>query len=167
LPEVRCGSRAVPWMKQRSRWIKGYMMTWAVHMRDPVALWRDLGPRRFFGVQVLYLGAMVQFLTAPLLWTMWISLAGLSHPLVAGLPPVFGIGMIVVFLLSEAIGLTVAVAALRRTGHRMSGFWVLALPVYFPLAALASYKAALEVVTRPFYWDKTRHGLYDPLDPGG
>lgn len=163
--EANC--RAVPWMKQRSRWIKGYMMTWAVHMRDPVALWRDLGPTRFFGVQVLYLGSMVQFLTAPLLWTMWISLSGLSHPLVAGLPPVVGIGMIVVFLLSEAIGLTVAVGALRRTGHRISGFWVLALPFYFPLAALASYKAALEVVTRPFYWDKTRHGLYDPLDPGG
>lgn len=161
--EANC--RAVPWMKQRSRWIKGYMMTWAVHMRNPVALWCDLGPWRFLGVQVLYLGAMVQFLTAPLLWTMWFSAVGLGNPLISAMPPAIGLALFTIFVLSEVIGLTLAVVALRRTAHRFSARWVLALPFYFPLAALASYKAALEVVTRPFYWDKTRHGLHDPLDP--
>jgi cellulose synthase/poly-beta-1,6-N-acetylglucosamine synthase-like glycosyltransferase len=162
--EANC--RAVPWMKQRSRWIKGYMMTWAVHMRNPVALWRDLGPWRFLGVQVLYLGAMVQFLTAPLLWTMWFSAVGLGNPLVAALPPAVGMALFAIFLIAEGIGLTLAVVALRRTSHQFSARWVLVLPFYFPLAALASYKAALEVVTRPFYWDKTRHGIYNPPDSG-
>ena len=23
------------WIRQRSRWVKGYMQTWLVHMRDP------------------------------------------------------------------------------------------------------------------------------------
>ena len=47
--EANC--RALPWVKQRSRWLKGYAMTWAVHMRDPRRLWRELGPRGFIGVQ--------------------------------------------------------------------------------------------------------------------
>ena len=56
--EANC--RTWPWVRQRSRWLKGYAMTWAAHMRAPVALWRDLGTRRFVGVQVLFLGTLVQ-----------------------------------------------------------------------------------------------------------
>ena len=33
------------WLKQRSRWLKGYMQTWLVHMRDPLALVRRTGLR--------------------------------------------------------------------------------------------------------------------------
>lgn len=40
-------SRVGNWIRQRSRWIKGYMQTWLVHMRNPVQLWRDLGAKGF------------------------------------------------------------------------------------------------------------------------
>jgi hypothetical protein len=33
---------------------------------------------------------------------------------------------------------------------------------YHPLGAVASWKALVELVVRPFYWDKTAHGLYGP-----
>ncbi len=29
---------------------------------------------------------------------------------------------------------------------------------YWPLAAIASWKAFAELLSRPFYWDKTPHG---------
>ena len=61
--EANC--RPWPWVRQRSRWLKGYAVTWAVHMRNPARLWRDLGPWRFFGVQVLFVGTLSQFITAP------------------------------------------------------------------------------------------------------
>jgi cellulose synthase/poly-beta-1,6-N-acetylglucosamine synthase-like glycosyltransferase len=61
--------RTWPWIRQRSRWLKGYAVTWAVHMRDPVRLWRDLGPRRFWGFQIMFLGTVLQFALAPLLWS--------------------------------------------------------------------------------------------------
>jgi hypothetical protein len=35
------------------------------------------------------------------------------------------------------------------------------LNLYFPLGALAAWKAIYEVAVRPFYWDKTAHGLFD------
>ena len=44
--EEEANCRALPWIKQRSRWIKGYMMTWAVHMRDPGCCGAQLGPAR-------------------------------------------------------------------------------------------------------------------------
>ena len=57
------------WIRQRSRWIKGYAMTWAVHMRDPLSLLGELGPLRFLAIQILFLGTLSQFLLAPLLWS--------------------------------------------------------------------------------------------------
>ena len=76
--EANC--RALPWVKQRSRWIKGYMMTWAVHMRQPRLLWRQLGPRGFMGFQALFLGTIAQFLLAPLLWSFMLLPFGFDHP---------------------------------------------------------------------------------------
>ena len=37
-------ARFLPWLKQRTRWYKGWMQTWLVHMRRPVRLMRELTP---------------------------------------------------------------------------------------------------------------------------
>jgi cellulose synthase/poly-beta-1,6-N-acetylglucosamine synthase-like glycosyltransferase len=157
--EANC--RAIPWIKQRSRWIKGYMMTWAVHMRDPGLLWRQLGPRAFIGFQVMFLGTIAQFLLAPLMWSLLLVPFGLDHPLLSALPPVAFWTMLAAFLMSEAASLAVGIVGIRRTDHRLSPWWVLTMKLYFPLATMAAYKAMVELVTRPFYWDKTTHGLFD------
>lgn len=157
--EANC--RALPWVKQRSRWIKGYMMTWAVHMRDPVLLWRQLGPRAYLGFQIMFLGTIAQFLLAPLLWSFLVIPFGISHPLLEVLSPVTVWAMIAAFILSEVANLSVGIIGLGRTQHRITAWWVPTMKLYFPLATLAAYKALAELVTRPFYWDKTTHGLFD------
>ena len=159
--EEEANCRALPWVRQRSRWIKGYMMTWAVHMRDPALLWRQLGPRAFLGFQMMFLGTIAQFLLAPLLWSFMLVPFGVAHPLLGVLPPGGVLAVAAVFLLSEAVNLTLGIIALRRTRHGLSRIWVPTMTLYFPLASLASYKALIELVTKPFYWDKTTHGLYD------
>lgn len=153
--------RALPWVKQRSRWLKGYMMTWVSHMRDPGLLWRQLGPWRFAGFQVLFLCTLSQFLLAPLLWSFWITLFGLSHPVAEALAPAAIIAVVGLFLITEATNLALGLAALRLTRHGFSRFWVPSLHLYFPLGALAAYKALWEALTKPFYWDKTSHGQFD------
>lgn len=159
LEEANC--RALPWVKQRSRWIKGYMMTWGVHMRHPLALWRDLGPRRFAAMQVHFLGSITQVLFAPLLWSWWPVALGLWHPVTAALPGALVLGLSLFFLLAQATDLGLALAGLRRSGHRLSPAWVPLMMVYHMLAVPAAWKALWEVMTRPFYWDKTVHGLFD------
>jgi glycosyltransferase XagB len=166
LEEANC--RPLPWIKQRSRWIKGYMMTWAVHMRNPALLWRQLGPRRFFGFQVLFLGTIAQFLLAPLLWSFLVVPFGVTHPLFNLLPGAALWAMAGIFLLSEVVNLAIGIVGLRRTGHGLSLWWVPTMKVYFPIASLAAYKGLVELATRPFYWDKTTHGIFDDMaDPKG
>jgi glycosyltransferase XagB len=157
--EANC--RALPWIKQRSRWIKGYMMTWVVHMRQPRLLWRQLGPKGFLGFQVLFLGTIAQFLLAPLLWSFLILSFGFGHPLHGLLPMPAVWALAVLFFLSEVANIVIGALGLGRTRHGLSLMWVLTLKVYYPLASLAAYKGLLELATRPFYWDKTTHGLFD------
>ena len=154
--EANC--HAIPWIKQRSRWIKGYMMTWRVHMRDPVRLWRQLGPRGFFSFQILFLGSLTEALLAPLLLSFWAVTLGVPHPVADLLGSTALHGMTALFLLCETLNLSISILAIRRTRHRINPVWVLALRLYHPLAGLAAYKALWEMLWRPFYWDKTGHG---------
>jgi cellulose synthase/poly-beta-1,6-N-acetylglucosamine synthase-like glycosyltransferase len=156
--EANC--RALPWVKQRSRWIKGYMMTYITHMRQPAALWRDLGPRGFLGFQALFLGSLSQALLLPLLWSFWLLALGLGHPLDALLAPGLITAMVVLFLACEALNIAIGVTGLRRSRQKISPLWVPTLTLYFPLQAFAAYKALWEMLRRPFYWDKTSHGAF-------
>ncbi|MEM6303162.1 MAG: glycosyltransferase family 2 protein [Pseudomonadota bacterium] len=155
--EANC--RTWPWVRQRSRWLKGFLVTWCVHMRAPRMLLRDLGWRRFIGVQVLFLATFSQFLLAPLLWSFWLTLFGMPHPVALTLGPVAMWTVIAVFVLAEAINLALAFAAVSGPRHRHLLKWVVTTPVYFALGALAALKALREFVVSPFFWDKTQHGF--------
>ena len=162
--EEEANCRLWPWIKQRSRWLKGYMITWAVHMRAPRRLASDLGAWRFLGVQLLFLGTISQFLLAPLLWSFWMLPTGLPHPMLAyGAPAIWALAGL--FLATELLGMAVAAYALRRPKHRGLLPWIPVLMIYFPLAALAAYKGLAELLTRPFFWDKTEHGKFDAGGP--
>ncbi len=152
-------ARPVAWIRQRSRWQKGYAMTWASHMRDPAKLWHELGAKRFIGVQILFLGTLSQSLLAPVLWSFWLLAFGLPHPLGGVLPPAALVILGALFVASELVNIVVGMWATRGESHRYLMKWVPTLHLYFPLAALSSYKALYECLTRPFYWDKTSHGV--------
>jgi len=160
--EANC--RALPWVKQRSRWLKGYMMTYVTHMSTPRLLWRQLGAWQFMGFQVLFLGSLSQVLLMPLLWSLWLLVFGLPHPLTAGVPGTVLLALTALFVLSEGLSIAMGVVGLRRSGQPISPLWVPTLHVYHPLATLASYKAVWEMMHLPFYWDKTSHGHFDPSE---
>ncbi|MFT6452546.1 MAG: cellulose synthase/poly-beta-1,6-N-acetylglucosamine synthase-like glycosyltransferase [Halocynthiibacter sp.] len=159
--EEEANCRFWPWVKQRSRWLKGYAMTWAVHMRNPAALWRELGAWRFFGVQLLFLGTLSQFILAPILWSFWAVPLGLWHPLRGVLPMEGFLALGLVFLASEILSVWLGVLATSGPKHRGLWLWVPTMHFYFPLGAMAAYKGLWEVIKRPYYWDKTAHGIDD------
>ncbi len=148
--------RAWPWVRQRSRWLKGFAMTWAVHMRRPLQLWRDLGTYKFIGVQLFYLTALSQFLLAPVFWSFWLILFGVKLGAGAWASSWALIG---VFALAETATLVLHAIAVRRPEHRHLIPWTPLMILYFPMGCVAMYKALLEVVHRPFFWDKTQHGI--------
>lgn len=160
--EANC--RAWPWVKQRSRWLKGFLITWLVHMRAPRALLRDLGLVRFLGVQALLLATFAQFAFAPLLWSFWLIPLGFDHPVTLTLGAHIATALTWFFISSEVIGLAISLVAVSRREHRHLMAYVFTLPLYFPMAALSSYKALKEMVVEPFYWDKTQHGITSEHD---
>ena len=165
--EEEANCRPIPWIKQRSRWIKGFMMTWAVHMRSPRLLWRQMGPWKFAGFQVLFLCSLSQSLFAPVLWSFWLLALGLPHPLADLVSRPVLWSMVGVLLATECTSIVIGLMALRLTRHRISPLWVPTMHLYNMLATFAAYKALWELVTAPFYWDKTRHGIFDPpVRPG-
>ncbi|MES2432570.1 MAG: glycosyltransferase family 2 protein [Pseudomonadota bacterium] len=157
--EANC--RSFPWVKQRSRWIKGYMMTWITHMRDPRLLWQQLGPRCFIGFQVQFLGSILQTLLAPLLWSLWLIPLGFQHPLPTAIGPTMFAVIYFAMMATAALSILFDIAGMRRTKHALNPLWALTLTLYHPLATLAAYKALWELMTKPFYWDKTSHGHFD------
>lgn len=159
--EEEANCRLWPWVKQRSRWLKGYAMTYAMHMQHPRKLLRDLGPWRFFGVQALFLGALSQFVLAPFLWSFWLFPLGLPHPMRAVLPHDLVIVLGAIFLLSEAITVAAGMVATSTPKHKWLWPWVPTLHFYYPLATLAALKGLWEMVSKPYYWDKTAHGIDD------
>ena len=159
--EANC--RYWPWIKQRSRWLKGYAMTWAVHMRSPGRLWRELGPWKFLGFQLLFVGTISQFILAPLLWTFWAIPLGLPHPMRDVLSDTGFIILAATFIGAEVVTLAVGTfAVVEKQRRRGLWLWVPTLHFYFPLGALAAYKAFWEIIRKPFYWDKTNHGVSHP-----
>ncbi|MRH20819.1 glycosyltransferase [Rhodovulum strictum] len=160
--EEEANCRTWPWVRQRSRWLKGYAMTWATHMRHPVLLLRQFGPLGFVGMQVLFLGTLTQFALMPLIWSFWLLPMGVTHPLTQVIPAGGFVALFALFIAAELVTLGVGAMGLERAGKRGLIPWLPTLHLYCPLAAIASYKALWEMAVRPFYWDKTRHGLDEP-----
>ncbi|WP_170569486.1 glycosyltransferase [Ruegeria atlantica] len=150
--------RAWPWVRQRSRWLKGFMVTYLVHMRSPLRLLRDLGPLRFLGVQAFFLGTVIQFLLAPVLWLFWLTTFGLPSPLDPILPATMTAVLIGLFLAAEITNAVVGIVAVSAQERRFLLPWIPTMPLYFPLGVLAAYKALWELILNPFFWDKTQHG---------
>jgi glycosyltransferase XagB len=161
-----------PWIRQRTRWIKGYILTAAVNLRHPVRWVRRNGPRASITMFGLILGTPLSFMLYPLAlgFTLFAWLIG--PVLQIWLPTwllIFGLVNMVVMNLLMVI--SSGLAAWQRYNWRIAAFAVF-LPVYWLLHAFAAWRAAFQLAYDPFGWEKTPHGLteeYDDsiLDTGG
>jgi cellulose synthase/poly-beta-1,6-N-acetylglucosamine synthase-like glycosyltransferase len=139
------------WVRQRSRWQKGYMQTWLVHMRSPPRLLRNAGLAGFLGFQLFIGGTFVSAFLNPILWAVsLVSLAGAMTGVAQVCVPCLLLGNLFYVALSM-LGL------LRRRWFGLMPFALLA-PLYWGLISVAFYRAAVQLVSRPFHWEKTRHG---------
>lgn len=147
-------------IRQRSRWIKGYMQTTLVHARRPRQLIREIGWRRFASFALLIGGTPATFLgVIPLyivtLFTIFIPAEVLSQ--------FFPVWLLWLSLLNFVIGNTVMVYLSMMGPYKRGTFalilWAILNPIYWILHSIASYKGLWQLLTRPHYWEKTDHGL--------
>ena len=146
------------WVQQRSRWIKGYFMTYAVHMKSPKTLLHDLGLWQFCGFQAVFLPAIFMFLLAPVSWSFWLIVLGIVPQESFGVPAPVLIGLICLYAMAFTLDLLISALGIFKAGHLRLLLWIPSQYFYYPLATLVAFKALFEVIIAPFYWDKTSHG---------
>lgn len=149
------------WFAQRTRWLKGWLQTWLVHMREPVRLWHELGASGFWAFQALFGGVIVSGLVHPV-FIAYAPLALATGLATQGLAGIAGIALAALngFVLVAGYGVAVAagIVAARRRGHVDQWRYALTMPVYWLLVSLAAHAALWQLLRRPFYWAKTAHG---------
>jgi hypothetical protein len=145
------------WMKQRTRWIKGYIQTWLVYTRHTGILKQRIGLKAYYGFQFFIGAPALTFLLAPIFWTTFIvSLTGLlGNPLSPTMQTVCALSF---------IGGVLGHWLFARKVLQMEGWEHMRLafalyPLYWLLHSAAAARALWQLATAPHYWDKTRHGL--------
>lgn len=150
------------WLRQRSRWMKGWMQTWSVHMRSPRLLWRDAGFRGFFTLNILVGGNVMTALAHPfLLGELLIRCAMIAFD--GNVSPFFSKPFIGLYLATIAAGyvstITIGLIGLGKRGL-LRDAWVLVLtPIYWVCLSIAAWRALYQLLTEPYHWEKTEHGL--------
>lgn len=145
-----------PWLRQRTRWMKGWMMTFLVHNRHPGEFLRQVGWRNFIAFQLYLLNVIL----SPLLHSTLV--AALVLWAVLGIRPAAvdiwgGIALLILVLgYGGAVSLTFAGLRRLRLAHLLA--IQVGLPLYWLLHSLATMQAALQLVRRPSFWAKTEHG---------
>ena len=147
------------WVRQRSRWIKGYLQTWLVYMRNPFRTLGGIGIRGFLSFSLLIGGTFI-FLLNPFFWALTtlfaLTQAGFIEQLFPGW--VYFLAAALLFIGNFVFVFLGLVAAVRRGDDNLA-LYALFLPFYWGLMSVAAWKGFAQLITNPFYWEKTEHGV--------
>ncbi|MHB8629446.1 MAG: glycosyltransferase [Aggregatilineales bacterium] len=152
------------WIRQRSRWIKGYMQTYLIHMRQPTEYLRQGHFKDFISLNLIIGGRTVILLINPIMWLLLLGYLLLGHQLEATYRVMFPPLVLYVAVLCLVLGnvtyiYTHFVGCLKRGQYSLIK-WTLLIPIYWVMTSYAAYKALFQLITKPHYWEKTKHGLH-------
>lgn len=158
-------ARPLPWLRQRTRWFKGWLQTWCVHMRHPARMMRELGMRNVLALHLFLFETVFVALIQPLGWMLiglGLGLPDTIRPFVGELAPAT-VGFHVTALISGYLAsIAVMLEGLRRRGLlsvRTALLLVALMPGYWLMLSVAAWRAFVQFFFNRFYWEKTEHGL--------
>jgi cellulose synthase/poly-beta-1,6-N-acetylglucosamine synthase-like glycosyltransferase len=147
------------WLPQRTRWFKGWVQTWLVHMRSPSRLVGEVGFGSFVIAQILFAGLIISALTHPLMAAMVLDML---LDIKAGRPlDAWESSLLPLDIFNASCGylsfLLLGWRTLRPSERK--GFWkvVLFIPVYWLMISLAAWRSVWQLWQRPHHWEKTAH----------
>lgn len=155
-------ARVGGWLRQRSRWIKGYLQTYLVHMRDPIAFVKRQGVHAL--IFQLVIGMRISFLVInPILWVVTVSYFALNALVGSAIEALYPGPIFYVAAASMVFGNFLYLYT-YMIGCAKKGQWdlikyVFIVPFYWFAASLAAVRAFYQLVSAPYYWEKTQHGL--------
>jgi cellulose synthase/poly-beta-1,6-N-acetylglucosamine synthase-like glycosyltransferase len=160
------------WIRQRSRWVKGFAQTALVMTRAPVRTARAMGVRRYLAALATVGGVPVVLLSQLVFWlVLWLYVGlrtagvGVGWIEAAFAEPLLTLGMLSLLVGNFAV-LLAHVSAVYQQGRYDLVRYSLLLPAYWLLASLGAWRGIAQLVSRPHFWEKTRHGLAaEPAEP--
>lgn len=144
------------WLNQRTRWLKGWMITFIVHNQQPITLLRDLGLKRFLFFQFL-IGSMVLSTPLHLLSVLYFATSVTLDPGYfgqLGLLTKFNLSFLLIGYIS--VFLVNAFGLIRRKQYGLIPMQLLQ-PIYWLFISFAAILAYLQIQTNPYKWAKTPH----------
>ncbi|MFL1875214.1 glycosyltransferase family 2 protein [Hansschlegelia beijingensis] len=155
--------RLWPWLRQRTRWIKGFMVTAVVHGRDLPGLARRLDPLSFAAAQLLIGGVAATALAYPVVLAL-ILWRGLDGSLLAPAESLAGAAFAGLHVTNLIVGYSAGLACgwmgIDRRGPSGLARDLLTMPFYWLLVGVAAWRALYQIATaRTTHWEKTTHGV--------
>lgn len=153
-------SDPINWIRQRSRWYKGYLQTWLVHIRRPVAMWRSVGPRSFVRLTLILAGTPIIAVLNLVFWFITI-LWFLGQPAVVGavFPWFVYFPALIALIIGNGATLYMNLLALREDDRADLIVPAITVPGFFAMMSIAAAKGVYQLIRNPSYWEKTFHGL--------
>ncbi len=152
------------WYNQRSRWIKGYIQTYFVHMRDPQKYFANGKGKDFFLFQLIVGGKILSLFINPIMWITTIcyflfraKIAVFIEPLFPG--PILYIGVFSL-IFGNFLSLYYYMVGCVKRGYDGLIKYVFLIPFYWLGMSIAAWQALYEIFVKPHYWAKTIHGLH-------
>jgi cellulose synthase/poly-beta-1,6-N-acetylglucosamine synthase-like glycosyltransferase len=150
------------WVRQRSRWIKGYMQTYLVHMRHPTQLLQQVGPRAFLDFQILVGGSSLILLVNPVMWALtivyFLSKDTTIGAMIESLFPSALYYPALLCLLGNFIFLYSQLYICVKRGFDDLVRYTLLGPLYWILMSIGAWAGLVSLLRDPHYWAKTEHG---------
>jgi len=154
-------SRTYNWIRQRSRWTKGYVQTYLFHMRHPGRLYQAHGLKAFAVFQLFLGGNVLTLLANPIYWVLtaawFLTHAKIIH---SAFPPVVLYAGVLALAVGNFTFVMGTMAGCVRRRHYEDVKWAVLSPFYWVLMSAAAWKGFLQLFYKPFYWEKTTHGHY-------
>lgn len=155
-------SQVYNWMRQRSRWMKGYVQTWLVHMRNPLRLIKEIGFKAFLSFQFVVGATFFAALMNPLYWlltSLWFLVQWkFINVLFPGI--IFFLGAFALFFGNFAFTYINVAGALRREKYALVKYALIS-PLYWAFQSIGAWMGFIQLFYKPHFWEKTIHGLYE------
>jgi cellulose synthase/poly-beta-1,6-N-acetylglucosamine synthase-like glycosyltransferase/glycosyltransferase involved in cell wall biosynthesis/O-antigen/teichoic acid export membrane protein len=150
------------WIRQRSRWLKGYIQTYFVQMRSPLKFARE--QKLHYFIFQLVNGLRVSFmLINPFLWAMtaaYFLLHKYVGPQIEALYPTYIFYMAVFSaVFGNFLYLYYYMIGAAKRGQWGIIKYIFLVPFYWLLTSVGAFAAFYQLIFKPHFWEKTIHGL--------
>jgi len=149
------------WLRQRSRWIKGHIQTYIVHLRNSFKFVENYGIRGLIGFHgFLILPILTYFLQVLILTQIFFSGFDSLNPFLKWLS-ITNVFLWIIFSISTSV-----FVAIKNKYSDVNCFLFLACPFYCFLHLISAIMAVYDIIFRTHYWAKTPHNLDKRLKIG-